>query len=249
MADNRITWTEKQVLWFTLDTQKDSIMTEGKITIMKKLIPALLVFGLAFALALNPLTALAWDASTEGNSETENSSDVQGQPSGETSVEGWIGTFDGGEDPNRPDPPAESWINVKIPTTALFGSLATDNGGLYSPMYHIYNYSTRSVDITPSEFNVVSEPTELSGMTLNLNFTQPTTLVIPLRNSGDQFLGNGISNSSAINLGSGTTDAPTTATFTMSGQLPNGFTYPSDSPYRPSYGLVFTFEADTAAAA
>lgn len=218
-------------------------MTEGKTTILKKLLPALLVLGLAFTLTLNPLTALAWNESTEGNSETENSSDVQGQSSGETSVEGWIGTFDGGEGPNRPDPPAESWINVKIPTTTLFGSLATDNGELYSPVYHIFNYSTRSVDITPSEFNVVSEPTELSGMTLNLNFSQPNALTIPLRNSTNQFLGNGISNSSMINLSSGTTETPTTATFTMNGQLPEGFSYPSDTPYRPSYGLVFTFEA------
>lgn len=223
-------------------------MTEGKI-IKKKLLPALLVFGLALALIINPLTALAWDGSTEGNNETDNSSGIQGETSGETSVEGWIGTFDGGEDPNRPDPPAESWINVKIPTTALFGSLSTDNGALYSPVYHIYNYSTRSVDITPSEFKVVSEPTELSGMTLDLNFSQPNALTIPLRNSGNQFLGNGISNSSAIGLGSGTADTPTTATFSMSGQLPEGFTYPSDSPYKPSYGLVFTFEAEEPVAA
>lgn len=222
-------------------------MTEERTTIYKKLLPALLVFGLALALVLNPLTALGWDGSTEGNAETENSTNVQGESSGETSVEGWIGTFDGGEDPNRPDPPVESWINVKIPTTALFGSLATDNGALYSPVYHIYNYSARNVNITPSEFNVVSEPTELSGMALDLKFSQPSALTVPLRNSSNQFLGNGISNSSSIGLGAGTTDVPTTATFTMSGKLPDGFTYPSDSPYKPSYGLVFTFEAETPA--
>ena len=218
-------------------------MTERKTTITRKLLPGFLVIGLALTLVLSPATALAWNTSTEGNSETQNSTDVQSQSTGETNVEGWIGTFDGNENPNRPDPPAEAWINVKIPTTALFGSLATDNGALYSPEYHIYNYSKRGVDITPSEFSVVSENPELAGMTLDLNFSAPSALTVPLRSASDQFLGNGLTNSDKVSLGAGTQASPTTGTFNLSGTLPGSFVYPTTTPYTPNYDLVFTFEA------
>lgn len=195
------------------------------------------------ALMLNPVSAYAWDSSTQGNSESENSNSVSGQSSGETSVQGWIGTFDGEENPDRPNPPEEAWINVKIPTTALFGSLASDEGAIYSPSYSLYNYSVRGVEITPTQFNVVSEPGELSGMTLNLNFVQPQSLSILLRSASDEFLGGGLSATSSIILGSGSEQSPAVASFNMSGQLPGGFVYPESSPYQPSYGLVFTFEA------
>ena len=208
-----------------------------------KLLSVLLALVLVAALNLTPLTAFAWNESTEGNSTSNNSSSVQGQTSGETSVQGWIGTFDGEENPNRPDPPAEAWINVKIPTTALFGSLASDNGDIYSPIYHIYNNSVRSVEITPTAFNVVAESTELSGMTLDLGFSAPSNLTVPLRNASDQFLGDDITNTSFITLGAGSTSNPTTATFDISGQLPLGFAYPENTPYQPTYGLVFAFEA------
>lgn len=212
----------------------------------KRFAPAILIMALALALvvALNPLTALAWDSSTQGNNEGNNSSEIEGSASGETAVEGWIGTFDGTEDPNRPDPPTNAWVNVKIPTTALFGSLSTDKGAIYSPVYHIYNQSARGVTITPTAFNVRSEPTELAGMELNLSFTQPNALTVPLRSTGNAFLGSGLTSPGSISLGAGSEASPTTATFTMSGQLPEGFAYPTDSPYKPNYGLVFTFTAE-----
>lgn len=187
--------------------------------------------------------AYAWDSSTEGNSETENSQNIGGSTSGDVAVEGWIGTFDGTEDPNRPDPPSESWINVRIPTTALFGSLATDNGALYSPQYHIYNHSVRGVTVTPTKFEATSEPAALSGMTLGLRFTSPSVIEMPLRNASDQFLGAGIAAGGSVTLGAGALDAPTTATFSMSGQLPQNFDYPTDAPYRPTYSLVLGFES------
>ncbi|WP_139653651.1 hypothetical protein [Raoultibacter phocaeensis] len=218
-------------------------------TTERKLVSAFLVLIVALALVAAPMTALAWDSSTEGNSDSTNSSDVQGETSGETSVEGWIGTFDGGEDPNRPDPPAQSWINVKIPATALFGSLASDEGAVYSPVYHIYNYSARDVTITPTSFTKITEPAELSGMTLNLTFTSPSSLTVPLRASDDSFLGVGLTNSEAVNLAAGSASAPTSATFSMSGRLAEGFAYPSDAPYQPTYGLVLSFEAASSPAA
>lgn len=209
----------------------------------KKLLPLLLIGSLIMALTLNPATALAWNENDEGNSEIENSSSINGELSGDTDVQGWIGTFDGEENPNRPDPPEEAWINVKIPTTALFGSLASDAGTIYSPTYHIYNYSVRGVTITPDSFTTENEPIELAGMSLNLDFSQPTALSVPLRNSQNEFLGAALSSPGSISLGAGSASNATTATFKINGTLPQGFTYPTNNPYTPTYKLTFVFEA------
>ncbi|MBX9034685.1 hypothetical protein [Gordonibacter massiliensis (ex Traore et al. 2017)] len=214
----------------------------------KKLLSVFLVFGLVAAIAPTPLAAYAWEGGSEGNSENANSSGVQGTSDGKTDVEGWIGTFDGGEDPNRPDPPAESWVNVKIPTTALFGSLSSDAGAVYSPVYRIYNHSARGVTVEPTGFTKVSEPLELAGMVLNLNFTHPNSLTVPLRSADDAFLGAGLTSPGSITLGAGSESSPQTAAFTMSGQLPEGFNYPSNAPHQPRYGLVFSFTAEPPAA-
>lgn len=212
----------------------------------RKLLSVFLMFGLISVIALTPLAAYAWDSGTEGNNENANSSSVQGASEGETAVEGWIGTFDGGEDPNRPDPPAESWVNVKIPTTALFGSLSSDDKAVYSPVYHIYNHSARGVTVTPTAFTKVTEPLELAGMALSLNFTSPSSLTVPLRSADYAFLGAGLTNPGSITIGAGSESSPQTATFSMSGQLPESFSYPSDAPHQPKYSLVFSFAAEPA---
>lgn len=210
----------------------------------RKLSTVFLMFGLVAAIALAPATAFAWESGSEGNSESSNSSDIRGESSGETSVEGWIGTFDGEENPNRPDPPTESWVNVKIPTTALFGSLSSDGGAVYSPVYRIYNYSARGVSITPTSFTKVSEPAALSGMVLDMHFDMPNNLTVPLRSAENAFLGAGLTSPGAISLGAGSPSSPQIAAFSMSGQLPQGFSYPTEAPHQPTYGLVFSFAAE-----
>lgn len=191
--------------------------------------------------------AYAWDGSTEGNNEESNSQEVGKDATGQTSVEGWIGTFDGTEDPNRPNPPANDWINVTIPVKALFGSLETDEGDIYSPQYHIYNNSVRDVNITPAQFAAVeTEPDALSGMTLNLDFSSPEK-IFTLRNTNDEFLGNGINADQKILLGKKVDDVVLSADFTINGSLPGNFVYPSTEagPYQPAYKLTFTFESVT----
>lgn len=225
-------------------------MTMIKKALKYKALVAAVLLALVIGISgvINTPSAYGWNGETEGNSQTENSNSVNGSTSGETNVQGWIGTFDGTENPERPDPPAEDWINVKIPVTALFGSLASDEGVIYSPEYSIYNYSIRGVDISPSAFTVKTEPNELSGMTLGLNFTEPAASFV-LRNAENQFLGNGITANGNITLASGSQASPTVASFNMSGQLPENFTYPAETPYQPTYGLVFTFEAQAPVAA
>ena len=213
-------------------------------TTNRKLLSAFLMLGLVAVIAMTPLAAYAWDSGSEGNSENDNSTGIQGTSDGNTAVEGWIGTFDGEENPNRPDPPTESWVNVKIPTTALFGSLASDEGAVYSPVYRIYNHSSRGVSVTPTGFTKVSEPAELAGMTQNLNFASPSRLTVPLRSADDAFLGAGLTSPGSIVIGAGSESAPQTAVFSMSGQLPEGFSYPSDAPHQPKYSLVFSFAAE-----
>lgn len=204
-----------------------------------------LVVIVALVLCLGlPTMAWAWTAGSQGNTTDTNSSEIEGSDTGTTEVQGWIGTFDGSDDPNRPDPPQDAWIKVKIPTTALFGSLSTDAGTIYSPRYHIYNYSIKDVKVEASEFEPTStEPTQLTGMELNLVFDTPNALTVPLRSAADEFLGTGLSSPGTITIvGMDGTD-PKVQDFTISGSLNSGFTYPTTSPYEPMYDLVFTFES------
>lgn len=222
------------------------LAVERKRMIMTKKLAALaLTTFLCVGLFGGASVAYAWDSSTEGNSGSDNSQSIEGSASGDVAVEGWIGTFDGTEDPGRPDPPNEAWINVKIPTTALFGSLASDKGAVYSPQYHVYNYSARGVEVTPTKFEVSNEPAALSGMELGLHFTSPSVVDVSLRNASNQFLGTDIPASTSIELSGGTPDVPTTGVFSMSGHLPQGFAYPTDAPYQPTYKLVLGFKSLT----
>lgn len=205
-------------------------------------------FGLSVALVASLFAgtapAFAWDTGTEGNSQTENSTDYDGMTNGEIAIDGWIGTFDGTENPNRPDPPTTEWINVTVPARTLFGSLASDEGAVYSPQYRIYNNSARGVAVTPIGFAAVGEePAALGGMELNLEFFSPSSLTIPLRSGSGEFLGGGLPESGQAILLSGVGESGDTAQFSIEGALGEGFTYPQDAPYQPSYALTLSFES------
>lgn len=223
----------------------------------KKAFGAFLVAILCLGLVA-PTSALAWNTTTQGNDETTNSQDVEGDTSGESEVRGWIGTLDSEEapDPEAPDPDPSDWINVTMPTVVLFGSLADDAGVIYSPQYYVYNNSYYPVDVTPTGFEVYAngdsanydqtEPAELSGMELELNFTTPT-LDVDLRTSADDFLGADFTNTTSVNLAAASGGTPTEGNFEINGLLPGGasFSYPDvdDGPFRPVYNLTLTFDA------
>lgn len=204
-----------------------------------------LIVALALALCLCvPTLAWAWSTDTEGNSPTENSQEESGTTAGTTNIQGWIGTFDGTEDPDRPDPPEDAWINVKIPTKALFGSLSDDDGVIYSPKYYIYNYSVKAVEVTPDSFTPKeTEHADLSNMKLDLNFTSPTTAEIPLRKVSGEFLGNDFPSAGSITIAKKDSSEYTQAEFIISGNLGTGFIYPPTTPIKPVYELIFVFKA------
>jgi len=196
-----------------------------------------------------PTAALAWTINTEGNDEDNNSTNYSGETSGESEVHGWIGTFDNEEDPDpeAPEPPDDAWINVSVPTRILFGSLATDNGTVYSPNYHVYNHSARGVEVTPTAFaeNASSsdDATYLSGMELTMDFSTPV-FTETIRATDDTFLFGG-TNAFELDPADTATDTPAQGDFKINGQLPAGFTYPTiaQGPYEPEYTLTFAFSS------
>ncbi|NKD31637.1 hypothetical protein [Enterococcus casseliflavus] len=70
----------------------------------------------------------------------------EGQTEGSVPVNGIIGSFDNtqpGPDPTDPN----HWINVTIPTTALFYTTGSDHTTITSPSYTIRNNSARGVEV------------------------------------------------------------------------------------------------------
>lgn len=77
---------------------------------------------------------------------------IEGEANAQIRVEGTIGEFDStspGPDPEDKD----KWINVKLPTTAIFYSRESDKTELASPEYEIINNSARGVTVNLARIN------------------------------------------------------------------------------------------------
>lgn len=71
---------------------------------------------------------------------------IEGESNAQIHVEGTIGEFDStNPGPNPED--KDKWINVKLPTTAIFYSKDSDKTELTSPEYEIINNSARGVTV------------------------------------------------------------------------------------------------------
>lgn len=160
---------------------------------------------------------------------------------GDIDVNGWIGVYDGDTDPNVPQPPEDgnAWINVSIPKTVLFGSLATDNGRVYGPVYTITNNSVKKVAVSTSSFNEITVSIPGVSDQLDLNI-ETGAVTLPLLQKDSKFLGTDFAGSS---LGVIDPAANNILTFTLSGQFHG--TYPEiGTPALPKYKLVLQFKTE-----
>lgn len=209
-----------------------------------KLLSKLVTITTVFLLLIVPAVAFE-----EGDvdSNPENQQDIDGttvpddQPvTGDIDVNGWIGVYDGDTDPNVPQPPVDgnAWIDVTIPKTVLFGSLATDNGKVYGPIYTITNNSTKEVEVSTVSFSETgsSVPAVTNELDLNL-VTDSHTL--PLLKREGKFLGTDFTGESLGVVGISTNNK---LTFTLKGQFHGN--YPEvNTPALPTYKLVLQFKA------
>lgn len=137
--------------------------------------------------------------------------------------------------------PDDSWINVRIPTTMLFGTIDSyGTGEIISPTYEIENYSEHPVEITlaevgiidPDTINLLSSADERSSgndLKLDLDLDGSTTV--------EYLHPSTVAASSGIDL---LTLAPLTKTpLSLSGTYYGEFA--PDRVYRPQYSLVWSF--------
>ena len=148
----------------------------------------------------------------------------EGQTSGDVQVNGIIGSFDN----TKPGPDPEDineWINVTIPTTALFYSTeASAHKELVSPTYTVTNNSAKGVITTVS--SVKDASTIESVDLLNIN-------AIELIKEGKVSL----TESELFELGASATDSAT-KTFEFTGTSTPGA---DDEEINPSFNLVLNF--------
>lgn len=206
-----------------------------------KKIAYLLTIITAFALMITPMAAFE-----EGETDTSvsNQQQINGATvpdtdpvTGDINVNGWIGIYDGETDPEVPQPPEESnaWINVTIPKTVFFGSLATDDGRVYGPNYKITNNSTKAVEVHTSELTETTA--NISGISnkLDVNIVSGTT-TLPILKSGPEYLGTDFTGATLATIA-----AKGNTNFTLSGTFSGA--YPeAGTPAMPTYKLVLQFK-------
>ena len=98
---------------------------------------------------------------------TQNIDGREGETSGDIQVNGIIGRFDNTKPGPSPVDPDE-WINVTIPTTAIFYTTAdSTHTEIESPVYEVINHSAKGVTATVSEVVEVEAIDEISELSVN----------------------------------------------------------------------------------
>ncbi|MBO0462323.1 MULTISPECIES: hypothetical protein [Enterococcus] len=91
----------------------------------------------------------------------------EGTTSGDITIKGIIGEFDN----TKPGPNPENldrWINVTIPTTAIFHTTEeSEHKKITSPSYQVTNHSALSVRATVSNVTEIKEMSEVDRLTIN----------------------------------------------------------------------------------
>lgn len=183
--------------------------------------------------ALSSVNAYAWDAGAADPNDTPQT--IQGKESATVTLDGTFKEFDPTTpiDPTDPpiDPTDPAWIDVKVPTTVVFGQTDVSKAGIISPTYEIENLSAQGVKVSVKSFTNGTDADKLPNMTLALDNTtsstsvslvDPTTAptfpseVASLANTGDK-----------IN-------------FELSGEAGTGYTF--DKEVNPQYTMELQFE-------
>ncbi|CAD5903099.1 hypothetical protein [Carnobacterium maltaromaticum] len=152
---------------------------------------------------------------------------ISGENEAEIKVNGIIGEFDNtieGPDPEHPD----MWINVTLPTTALFHSNPDDITNIMSPNYRIANNSAQGVNV------MISDVTEGSDINLidQLDIVSGGTRINLL--SGGEVA---VSESSLFTLDN--TVGGRSQYFEFEGLAMDA---PTDTEVNPHFRMVFKFE-------
>ncbi|MBP1039431.1 hypothetical protein I6N95_00285 [Vagococcus sp. BWB3-3] len=204
---------------------------------MKKILTGTLMITLSAGILLAAQEAKAWTGGSEDPIEN-NSQTIKGQETGEMELKGWFGTFDPTEDPDpelpQPNENGKEWIDVTMPSTVLFGSLATDNGAVYSPNYQITNNSAKGLKVSATQ---LTSSTPLADLELDMKIQDGNNLggamlTVPLITTGGM-----LSETTEM------TQMPkkTTVNFDLVGQF-NG-SYPTiGNAVAPDYSLEMAFE-------
>ena len=137
--------------------------------------------------------------------------------------------------------PDESWVNVRIPTKMLFGSIDSyGNGKVISPVYEIENYSEHPVEIGLAEMKIIDDDNinllsaaneENPGKDLKLNLDLDGTTAIEYLHPSTI--------AGALDNKLVTLDANAKTQLGLSGTYYGQF--PTDSIYKPTYSLVWLF--------
>lgn len=149
----------------------------------------------------------------------------EGDTSGDVQVNGIIGSFD--NTTPGPDPePTDEWINVTIPTKALFYTTeASNHTDIEAPTYNVTNNSAKGVTVDVSQVKDAQDIAEIDELKINN---------IELINSGATSL----TAEELFELGDNTT-ATKSDSFTFTGTATP--TDP-DAEVNPSFKLVLSFE-------
>jgi hypothetical protein len=162
---------------------------------------------------------------------------INGESTGNVEVHGILGEFDNTTPgPNPPD--MTKWINVRIPTTAVFKSSDADITVLDGPEYNITNLSAQGLKVFVSDVENLENTQEITSLSIKPSSGSAIGLIA----SGAKSLSGATElYSLGSNANTPETGGSNVGQFSLIGTA-TGLT-PGDTEINPKFDLVFGFEA------